>query len=88
MLLERTSIKAAGDQTQMRTGPVSELTGVGSCIIMPDIFDLHAHIAVLNPCSLNNYRVSIFGFAGSDKASGAHSQNGYAWSLDAVRGID
>ena len=60
ILIEGSTIKAVGPQAQIQAGPDVEVIDVGSCTIMPGMFDLHVHIAAFNPCSFNNYRVSIF----------------------------
>jgi adenine deaminase len=87
VLIERTTIKAAGAQTQMQTRTDTEGIDVGSCTIMPDMFDRHVPIAAFEPCSFYNYRVSIFDFAETGNASGTHSREGYARFLNAVRVI-
>jgi len=87
VLIEGTTIKAARDQTQMQTGTDTEGIDVGSCTIMPDMFNRHVHIAAFEPCSFYNYRESIFDFAATANASGTHSREGYTRFLDAVRVI-
>jgi adenine deaminase len=88
VLIEGTRIKPARAPTQVQTGTGTEVIDVGSCTIMPGMFDLHVHIAAFDPCSFNNCRVSIFDFAGSGKASGARSREGNARFLGAVQGIE